>query len=394
MDTELVQQNSMPKKKRHKKAGLYIVRTDGLSCSRETVEATGCLTFAHPSTQQHLLVWKERPKCVMVLKKLGSELSTEFRNTIALLQKENLKVIIEPHEHEAWGDMTGSELLDTFTEDELPVLHQSVDFVVCLGGDGVILHASYLFASAIPPVISFNLGSMGFLTNHSYKNYAEDIMGVINGDQDLGHCAMDQEMYGVHITLRMRLMCQIHRKDGSEGDLIEVLNEVVVDRGANPYLTKIECWEHERLITKVQADGVMLATPTGSTAYSVAAGGSMVHPNVPAILFTPICPHSLSFRPVVLPDYACIDLRIPEKSRGQAWVCFDGKQRQELQPGDYVNVRMSPNPVPTINKTDQTNDWFTSLERCFGWNERVEQKVPSPKSPTEAAASQANRAEA
>ncbi len=81
-------------------------------------------------------------------------------------------------------------------------------------------------------------------------------------------------------------------------------------------------------------------------------------------------------RPVILPDYAQIDLRIPEKSRGQAWVCFDGKQRQELQPGDYVNVRMSPNPVPTINKTDQTNDWFTSLERCFGWNERVEQGAP------------------
>ena len=90
---------------------------------------------------------------------------------------------------------------------------------------------------------------------------------------------------------------------------------------------------------------------------------------------------------MILPDYACIDLWIPEKSRGQAWVCFDGKQRQELQPGDYVNVCMSPNPVPTINKTDQTNDWFTSLERCFGWNERVEQKGAAPRTPTEAAGS-------
>ena len=172
-------------------------------------------------------------------------------------------------------------------------------------------------------------------------------------------------MQGVHITLRMRLHCQIIRA-GNEyptaGDIYEVLNEVVVDRGSNPYLTKIECWESNRLITKashpgrhptlrqprasahkgsqltgtlnrhcscsgqwgwhpilpphpaalhrsvtegsadracgvqVQADGVLLATPTGSTAYSVAAGGSMVHPNVPAILFTPVCPHSLSFR--------------------------------------------------------------------------------------------------
>ena len=74
-------------------------------------------------------------------------------------------------------------------------------------------------------------------------------------------------------------------------------------------------------MVQVQADGVMLATPTGSTAYSVAAGGSMVHPNVPAILFTPICPHSLSFRPVILPDYAEVDLRIPEDARCAPDIC-------------------------------------------------------------------------
>jgi hypothetical protein len=79
-------------------------------------------------------------------------------------------------------------------------------------------------------------------------------------------------------------------------------------------------------------------------------------------------------RPVVLPDYAEIELRIPEDARCTAWVCFDGKQRQEVQRGDSVLVRMSPHPVPTISKTDQTDDWFCSLERCFGWNDRFEQK--------------------
>lgn len=72
----------------------------------------------------------------------------------------------------------------------------------------------------------------------------------------------------------------------------------------------------------------MLATPTGSTAYSVAAGGSMVHPNVPAILLTPVCPHSLNFRPIVLPDYIELELRVPRNARSGAWVCFDGKHRQ------------------------------------------------------------------
>lgn len=79
-------------------------------------------------------------------------------------------------------------------------------------------------------------------------------------------------------------------------------------------------------------------------------------------------------RPVILPDYAELDLKVPGDARCPAWVCFDGKQRQELARGDVVRVRMSTNPVPTISKTDQTDDWFGSLERCFAWNDRMEQK--------------------
>ncbi len=100
----------------------------------------------------------------------------------------------------------------------------------------------------------------------------------------------------------------------------------------------------------------------------------MMHPNVPAILLTPICPHSLNFRPIILPDYAELELRVPLDARCSAWVCFDGKFRQELNRGDSVKVKMSPNPVPTINKTDLTEDWFNSLHRCLHWSERLEQK--------------------
>jgi hypothetical protein len=177
------------------------------------------------------------------------------------------------------------------------------------------------------------------------------------------------------VTLRMRLECSVVRRGCDRPEQVyEVLNEVVVDRGADSFLTNLECRVAGRLITRVQADGVMLATPTGSTAYSAAAGGSMVHPNVPAILLTPVCPHSLNFRPVVLPDYVELELRVPDAARCGAWVCFDGKHRQQLGRGDSVHVRMSPNPMPTINKADLTGDWFESLERCFRWSNRAEQK--------------------
>jgi NAD+ kinase len=156
---------------------------------------------------------------------------------------------------------------------------------------------------------------------------------------------------------------------------VQVLNEVVVDRGSSSFLTNITVYERDTFLTRVQADGLMIATPTGSTAYSAAAGGSMVHPNVPAILFTPICPHSLNFRPIVLPDYAELELYVGDDARSGAWVSFDGKHRQELQHGDVLRVRMSPSPVATINRLDQTRDWMQSLERCFGWSNRVTQKA-------------------
>ncbi|GJP42564.1 hypothetical protein CLOM_g2116 [Closterium sp. NIES-68] len=100
----------------------------------------------------------------------------------------------------------------------------------------------------------------------------------------------------------------------------------------------------------------------------------MVHPNVPCIIFTPICPHSLSFRPIILPDSAVLELKVPDDARSSCWVSFDGKKRQQLLRGDSVRIAMSAFPMPTINKADQTDDWFDSLVRCLNWNERLEQK--------------------
>lgn len=366
------------------KSSLFLFRTDGKSCSRELVTGTGRFHFAHPSTQQHLLVWRDRPKVVMVIKKLGRELTDEFMEVVSYLtETEGMLVVVEPQMYEAAAAAgLAMQNIHTFQPEESQSLAERVDFVACLGGDGVILHASSLFKHHIPPVVSFHLGSMGFLTNHNFKEFKRELRQVIYGYQKLDTCSMDSmdlgpnsNHLGVMITLRMRLECSIVRRGQSQPEQVyEVLNEIVVDRGSNSFLTNIEAYIGGRFITRVQADGIMLATPTGSTAYSVAAGGSMVHPNVQAILLTPICPHSLNFRPIVLPDYTEMELRVPDTARVSAWVCFDGKARQELHHGDSVFIKMSENPVPTINRTDLTTDWFESLERCFTWSSRPEQK--------------------
>ncbi|CAI9778071.1 unnamed protein product [Fraxinus pennsylvanica] len=337
-----------------KKAEMFLVRTDGFSCSREKVTESS-LAFTHPSTQQQMLLWKSTPKTALLLKKLGQELMEEAKE---LLENET-RTRLDYH------CVVNPEC--TFYSQDTRDLHERVDFVACLGGDGVILHASNLFRGAVPPVVSFNLGSLGFLTSHTFQDCKNDLKQVIHGNNTLD---------GVYITLRMRLRCEIFRNGKAvPGKVFNVLNEVVVDRGSNPYLSKIECYEHDHLITKVQGDGVIVATPTGSTAYSTAAGGSMVHPNVPCMLFTPICPHSLSFRPVILPDSARLELKIPEDARSNAWVSFDGKRRQQLSRGDSVRIFMSQHPLPTVNKSDQTGDWFRSLIRCLNWNERLDQKA-------------------
>ncbi|XP_028119069.1 NAD kinase 2, chloroplastic-like isoform X1 [Camellia sinensis] len=350
-----------------KKAEMFLVRTDGISCNREKVTESS-LAFTHPSTQQQMLLWKSTPKTVLLLKKLGQELMEEAEEVASFLyHQEKMNVVVEPDVHDIFARIPGFGFVQTFYSQDTSHLHERVDLVACLGGDGVILHASNLFRGAVPPVVSFNLGSLGFLTSHKFEDYRQDLRHVIRGNNTLD---------GVYITLRMRLRCEIFRNgEAMPGKVFDVLNEVVVDRGSNPYISKIECYDHDCLITRVQGDGVIVATPTGSTAYSTAAGGSMVHPNVPCMLFTPICPHSLSFRPVILPDSARLELKIPEDARSNAWVSFDGKRRQQLSRGDSVRISMSQHPLPTVNKSDQTGDWFHSLIRCLNWNERLDQKA-------------------
>lgn len=127
-------------------------------------------------------------------------------------------------------------------------------------------------------------------------------------------------------------------------------------------------------MTTAQADGLCISTPTGSTAYSLSAGGSLVHPEIPAILISPICPHTLSFRPMLLPDSMELRIAVPYNSRSTAWASFDGRGRVELKQGDHIKVTASRYPFPTICAENQSVDWFESISRTLKWNERQRQK--------------------
>ena len=152
------------------------------------------------------------------------------------------------------------------------------------------------------------------------------------------------------------------------------LNEVVIDRGTSTYLGMLEIYSDNTHITTAQADGIIIATPTGSTAYSLAAGGALVMPSIPAILLTPICPHALSFRPAIFPDSVTLKIVLPAGARqATAQVCFDGKNPQVLYPGDAVLVTTSVWPLPAVCRYDQHIDWMSSVKQKLLWNERSRQ---------------------
>ncbi|KAK3341182.1 ATP-NAD kinase-like domain-containing protein [Lasiosphaeria hispida] len=238
---------------------------------------------------------------------------------------------------------------------------EKFDLVLTLGGDGTVLFTSWLFQRVVPPVLSFSLGSLGFLTSFEYERY-KDYLSRIMGDE------------GMRVNLRMRFTCTVYR-DGpaghevEEGEQFEVLNELVIDRGPSPYVSNLELYGDNELLTVVQADGCIFSTPTGSTAYSLSAGGSLVHPDIPAILLTPICPHTLSFRPMVLSDTMLLRVSIPRNSRATAYCAFDGKGRVELRQGDHVTITASQYPFPTVVRTD--TEWFDSVSRTLRWNVRA-----------------------
>ncbi|PCH43982.1 ATP-NAD kinase [Wolfiporia cocos MD-104 SS10] len=301
------------------------------------------------------------------------------------------------------------------------------DFVVTLGGDGTVLFTSWLFQRIVPPVLPFALGSLGFLTNFDFADHAAVMDSAIDA--------------GIRVNLRMRFTCTVFRavaagkggtrrravKKGDTGEILmknvekggwealesgcapiydaggrggkdkeimcfatrpvesfEVLNDLVVDRGPSPYVSQLELFGDEHHLTTVQADGLCVSTPTGSTAYSLSAGGSLVHPEIPAILISPICPHTLSFRPMLLPDSMELRICVPFNSRSTAWASFDGRGRVELRQGDHIKVTASKYPFPTVCADTQSTDWFNAISRTLKWNERERQKsfVVVEESPT------------
>ncbi|RDW78460.1 NADH kinase-like protein POS5 [Coleophoma crateriformis] len=279
----------------------------------------------------------------------------------------DVSLIFEP---DAASEVESSLNFTIYTSSDYADLPAKVDMTTTLGGDGTILHASSLFSTTlhVPPILSFSMGTLGFLGEWKFDEHKRAFREVYMSGAEAGTpFYQDQKHPHVQasdgstiepsvtgwssvrgksmgpnrsskVLLRNRLKVGVYdaageRLDGhdtpqnADGD-VHAMNEVIIHRGKEAHLAIIEVFVGGRFLTEAVADGMIISTPTGSTAYSLSSGGSIIHPLVSSLMLTPICPRSLSFRPLVLPANTPITLRLSEKNRGRELeVSIDGRRR-------------------------------------------------------------------
>jgi len=230
-----------------------------------------------------------------------------------------------------------------------------VDCIMVLGGDGTLLSVARLLEERAVPILGINLGSLGFLTEITTTELFPRLEKILEG-----HYVIQK---------RMRLKTCIHRQDGARLPQPVVLNDVVINKGALARIINLEISVDDLYLTTYRADGLIISTPTGSTAYSMAAGGPIMHPNLHGLILTPICPYTLSHRPLVLPDTAHIRvmLQTPDED---VRVTLDGQVGVALHHGDIVEIHQAARPMQLI-RTLEKDHYFHILRTKLKWGEVV-----------------------
>jgi NAD+ kinase len=287
---------------------------------------------------------------------------------VGIVAKSNLRDAV-PHlvEIEAWLATRGLEsIFETATAAlmpfsaarrvaDKPTLVAQVDLVVVLGGDGTLLSVADAAAAAGAdvPILGVNFGSLGFLTEATLPELYPSLEAALGGR--------------ARVELRMMLRATTVRGGRSLPDHL-ALNDVVITKAARARMTDLSVSVGDEFVTRVKADGLIVATPTGSTAYNLAAGGPIVQPAIDALVLTPIAPHMLTNRPIVIPATSLVRVQPQMNERDELYVTFDGQEGYELQGGDEVRIRCADRRVRLLRTS--TRSYFDVLRQKLKWNER------------------------
>jgi NAD+ kinase len=234
-------------------------------------------------------------------------------------------------------------------------LTREVDLVVVLGGDGTLLSMATRIAQSGRdiPILGVNFGSLGFLTEVTLPELYPSLETALSGS-----ARVEERMMLASTTLR----------DGVQYASHIALNDVVVTKGAHSRMIDLSVCVGEEFVTRVKADGLIVATPTGSTAYNLAAGGPIVQPNMDALILTPIAPHTLTNRPIVIPAASSVRVEPHIEDRDEVFVTFDGQAGFQLKAGDDLRICRSDRTLRLIRPS--TRSYFEVLREKLKWGER------------------------
>ncbi len=268
----------------------------------------------------------EALKCAEVAAKRIKTLGLECGATPELINKigPGLKDFVKPFPYEAF--------------------EKYADLVISFGGDGTMLAAARLLVNTNIPLMGFNVGKLGFLAEYSVDNIDEAIKDLTNGN----YRVIDRAI------LQTKL----------DDEVIYALNDFVIEKKDSSRLITIDAYSSEHFIGSIRADGMVVTTPTGSTAYSLSCGGPIITPSSPVVCLTPICPHSLTLRPIVVPDSNEITMKAYSHT-GESMLVADGQIKRVLTNSDVVVINKSEERVKLIKPKDST--YYDLLRRKLLW---------------------------
>jgi len=232
-------------------------------------------------------------------------------------------------------------------------IREQAELVVVLGGDGTLISVARLMCGKDVPILGVNLGSLGFLTETTVDELYSRLEKCLEGNP--------------RVSDRMMLEVTVHR-EGTEIETHYALNDVVINKGALARIVDLETKVNRHFLTTFKADGLIISTPTGSTGYSMSAGGPIVHPQMSCIVITPICPHTLTNRPIVVPDESVVSITVKSSFDENVYLTIDGQVGLELKEGDSLEVRRALKTIALV--MSRNRDYFELLRTKLKWGER------------------------
>lgn len=276
-------------------------------------------------------------------------------------------VVVKPNHAEAW--QTACELAAWLKNRDIKLIgraleeaeicpveevgaeefQEKADLIVVLGGDGTMIAAARLLGKREIPVLGINYGSLGYLTEFRIEEMFAAMQSILEGAYELDR----------------RVMLKVeHWRGAQKLESGRVLNDVVINKSVLARIIEIEVTLNEQYVNSFRADGLIIATPTGSTAYNLSAGGPIVYPSMNAVVLTPICPFTLTNRPIVVPDTAEIKLRLMNAAEGVV-LTLDGQIGYQMQTGDCAVIRKSPTSFNLVQPPNR--NYFDVLRNKLKW---------------------------